>query len=112
MLERTHIPLLAKNITVLHWTKANQKLTCISQTFNFWARFVYPPSIPYFCTSKRPEILGRLDVRLNVLKFQEAIFTFPRTFRRTKIWNTWWINKSCPEIRYLKKFVKYMLVFW
>ena len=25
MLERTHIPLLAKNITVLHWTKANQK---------------------------------------------------------------------------------------
>ena len=33
-------------------------------------------------TSKRPEIFGRLDVRLNVLKFQEAIFTFPRTFRR------------------------------
>ena len=47
-------------------------------------------------TSKRPEIFGRLDVRLNVLKFQEAIFTFPRTFRR-KI-----ISKGLKKKKYLK----------
>ena len=27
-----------------------------------------------------------LDIRLNVLEFQDAIFTFPRTFRRVKIY--------------------------
>ena len=62
-------------------------------------------------TSKHPEILGRLDVRLNVLKFQDAIFTFPRTFRRTKIWNTWWINKSCPEIKSLRNTCKFLVGF-
>ena len=62
-------------------------------------------------TSKRPEILGCLDVRLNVLKFQDAIFTFPRTFRRTKIWNTWWINKSCPEIKSLRNTCKFLVGF-
>ena len=46
------------------------------------------PKIPgcLHVTSKRPEISGCLDVRLNVLEFQDAIFTFPRTFRRAKIY--------------------------
>ena len=46
------------------------------------------PKIPerLHVTSKRPEISGCLNVRLNVLEFQDAIFTFPRTFRRVKIY--------------------------
>ena len=47
------------------------------------------PKIPgrLHVTSKRPEISGCLDVCLNVLEFQDAIFTFPRTFRRAKVAN-------------------------
>ena len=46
------------------------------------------PKIPerLHVTSKRPEISGCLDVRLNVLEFQDAIFTLPRTFRRSKVY--------------------------
>ena len=58
--------------------------TC-SRTFR---RMSKHPKIPerLHVTSKHPEISWCLDVRLNVLEFQDAIFTLPRTFRRSKVY--------------------------
>ena len=72
-------------------------LTCL----RMFIRTSKRPKIPGYLhvASKRPESLGRSNLPLNVLKFQNAIFTYPWTSRPEKIWITEWINTSCPEIR-------------